>query len=479
MILSLHLESNGIEVAQIPTASGPFDLTIGYPAGTVVPYQVVSQTGYEPPTVFLDDTLRSASGMITMSTSHNINAATDSLLSQRPGIDLLRARLQALVDAPNKPNAYAAYLTWSLDSALTVFGTDEALSEAITIASYFQFDPVTNFSALAALDDALAGYAFEIRGSGNQHSVTVLSPPNYGGQILGNKIKTQRASSSTILADSVVFIFVNGIRSVERDAFNSGRRLVKLLGDGTFPKGQATYMWNSNLRGALLQYADATLGCAGRALRDATVRQQLTIIARYAACRSIDAVAALLWDDVKNSVTGFVSSQWGASAPTDADAIRLAHLISRYHGGHKHAVVVPHSQANLLFSQAAPLVPNYDGVPLQNGACTAAASLASPIEREHFNIAQGLLVGMTINRDILLVMGLPNNFTRMTTARTDSATRELATITKAGQYLLAEKKWGWKIHGVDENYLAGAEVTDLLTSGLQYLYDTCRSLPPS
>jgi hypothetical protein len=480
MTLAVHLESPGVGLSQIAGSSGPLDLTIGYPVGSVVPYGVLSQTGYEPPTVLLDTSLAAAVGMLTMSRSHVINAATDTVFALRPGITDLGNRVRAVVDANNKPVAYAAFLTWSLDSAPALFGSDLAVAEAERVAEYVKFDVFTDSAALRQFDDALANYVFEVRGGGAQHTVTIISPSDYGAN--ANRVRSRAASASISQGDTTVFVFVNGMRTLPLGAVQTANLLQRRLeqNSDSLPRSFASYYWNRNLRGGLLALADS-LKCAGRAVRDASLRQFLTTLDRYALCKGISIRAALEFDDLKHSIYGFINSQWDLGLPADPDIDRLAHRLSWYHGKGKHTIAVTHSQGNLIFRDAMPLLAAYDGVPLQTRFCTAALSLAAPLQKELFGVSPPYLQGMTIRNDILVdFLGLPNNFDPLPkhyevpdSFKADTA---IMRATTAADTVVQGAKWGSRIHDVDNNYMTGTLSGQVLTF-MKRLYNSCSLLP--
>ena len=118
--------------------------------------------------------------------------------------------------------------------------------------------------------------------------------------------------------------------------------------------------------------------------------------------------------------------------------------------------------------------------PLQAAACTAAMSMAAPINKESFKIDQNHLRGLTIKNDILLQVppvGLPNNFPpypdRWTNETSDSADVAIAAAFP-GTAKIVQAKWGLKIHDVDNNYMSSRQQS-LVVGYLMELYSECRS----
>lgn len=468
----MQLESGGID-AEPPQG------TTSWPSGTVIPVNFAPQNGYDNPVVFLDDTLRANIGTVIMSAAHTMRSATDTNFAARPGIAQLRLRLRSLVNASNKPLAFARYLTWALDTA-----ADPAIDEQIALAEYLEFDPVADSSALATLDDALANYGFQVNHApAGRHIVTILSPQDNVDPVIADRIRqrARRQSAATFAPDTgVAFIFVNGIRTIERGALAASSELATMLGDtAQFPHAVVTYYWNRNLRGEIIGFTDPILGCAGRAGRDAGFRAALVALARWGACKTISIVTIPLLDDVGNSVLGFVNQQWHVETPQSADAGRLARRVSVYHSQLQHTILVTHSAGNMLFAQAALQVPDNDGVPLQTNGCTAAMSLAAPIDKENFNVDSTHLRGMTIRGDILLELTLPNNLEPLPDHYTSQATldkdAEVATSADLKRPYL-NMKWGVRIHDVIPNYFDGV-LRDTTVQFLHQLYNTCMSAP--
>ncbi len=108
--------------------------------------------------------------------------------------------------------------------------------------------------------------------------------------------------------------------------------------------------------------------------------------------------------------------------------------------------------------------------------------MAASINKENFNIDQDYLRGLTIKNDILLQIGLPNNFPpyedqnpppRFTNETSDSADVAIAAAFP-GTTLFVQRKWGVKIHDVDNNYLA-SRLQPLVVGYVGDLYNECKS----
>jgi hypothetical protein len=242
---------------------------------------------------------------------------------------------------------------------------------------------------------------------------------------------------------------------------------------GTMPHAHAVYYWNRNLRGEILNFADPTFACAGAAAREFPYRSTWTAIARYTQlCKPLSVVTHVIPDDLFGSVSQFLKLRYNWPTPGGADADRLARRIADYHSKLMNTVIVPHSQGNMVTALALPLVAQYD--PPGATGCVAELSLAAPIKIVDMNMPDStLLRGMTIDGDILLRIGLPNDFTPyLTNANSTAMHLDTDWAVDPAIRTLALLKWGVKIHLVDENYLNG-QLAAVTTSNLRQLYDRC------
>jgi hypothetical protein len=476
--VQLHVvtETPGIEA--IPDTG-----TSSWPAGTVVPFQFMPKAGYDSPVVAVDDTLLKRdggtvnTGTVVMALEHTIRSATDTTFALRPGISALRQRLRALVNSTNKPQAYSRYLIWALDSV-----SNSRLDDDIKIAEYLEFDPVADSASWQTFDDAMANYAFEIDvDATGQHTVTVIPPMDSLPAIVANRVPGRKSSSnpaatSTMSAIGTRIIFVNGIRTLEGGAINSHKNLNALLAGEHLANYRVTYYWNRNLRGEILSYAEE-LGCDRKMSRDGTFRARLVTLARGDACQGLRVRANLQFDDLTESVRQFIQLHLRIPVPATEDSRRLANLMAYYHNGYYNTVMVTHSQGNMVYAQAVNLLPDVEGVPNNTTRCTAALSLAAPINSEEFSVNGVFLSGMTINGDMLLRIPLPNNFlpryNSQNALNAQAAIDRTPVIPGYAREFVADL-WGPIIHDVDDNYFSGLLAGEV-ASRIHSLYDVCRT----
>lgn len=323
-----------------------------------------------------------------------------------------------MVWARRGSSAYASLLVWALDTATSV-----TIDADLPIAEYLEFNPVADSAALRMFDDALANHGFEINGDSiTGHSVSVLGPGNYGRTVYANRIRRgqavprQPAAQDSVAGSvpGVKIIFVNGIENFNADVLTTQRRLNTLVRASTqFPHATVASFWNRNLRTTANGFSDSTTKCVGLADRDARFRQSLVVLWRYSRCAVLNHDVILVAGDLLRSGSQFIGTQFGLGIDGDADVDSLAQFISYYHSQLQHTIVVAHSQGNMVFAAALPHVQTYDGSALQVPMCTAILSLAAPIHLSGFGpLIDGThLRGMTINGDLLLWSGLPNDFT--------------------------------------------------------------------
>jgi hypothetical protein len=140
---------------------------------------------------------------------------------------------------------------------------------------------------------------------------------------------------------------------------------------------------------------------------------------------------------------------------------------------------VSHSQGNMMVAQA---ITNLGASAQEYGQCTADVSLASPVPKASFNLADTLLKGTTIVGDILTQLPLTqNDFTPWQTDPISNAAQQELQIDQAGSqsYYQARKfYWGIKIHNVDANYFAGSEdMAQWLLTAISDVYFGCGLSP--
>jgi hypothetical protein len=126
------------------------------------------------------------------------------------------------------------------------------------------------------------------------------------------------------------------------------------------------------------------------------------------------------------------------------------------------------------------MMDNYGFVESPQTECIAELSLASPIGRRHFSLPDSLLIGYTVNHDVLQLLTPITDNDFLPFLETDvSRQAEQAFATLSGQDLLnAQWTWGKKIHDVNHNYLQYPDTRLLVQDALDHLYDRCQTWAP-
>ena len=91
----------------------------------------------------------------------------------------------------------------------------------------------------------------------------------------------------------------------------------------------------------------------------------------------------------------------------------------------------------------------------------------------NFGVGAGHIDGMTIPGDILLLLGLPNDFERFRSQASLDADAEVAASAPRFEPFM-RLKWGPRIHNVDANYFRGV-LSDTVVAKVHRLYDYCMS----
>jgi hypothetical protein len=119
---------------------------------------------------------------------------------------------------------------------------------------------------------------------------------------------------------------------------------------------------------------------------------------------------------------------------------------------------------------------------LENGPATLISSFRSPVKGTRNKQALGFnmldashLMGFSIPGDILLFLGLPNNFdqTHLSDTAKVAADLESKSLNEFRAWSFAFR-YAPRIHNVDNNYFQGL-VQPFLRSALQQLYNQCTS----
>jgi len=133
---------------------------------------------------------------------------------------------------------------------------------------------------------------------------------------------------------------------------------------------------------------------------------------------------------------------------------------------------VSHSQGNLLLANAVQLLPDIDNMYQTPQRCLGALTFASPIGSASFGLS-GMIRGMEMNKDILLMLPNRNDFPRYDDDRTVLATTQIDAESNPFKKLSLRLSHGVKIHEVDWNYLTWPNSVDSVKSALRAIRHSC------
>jgi hypothetical protein len=118
------------------------------------------------------------------------------------------------------------------------------------------------------------------------------------------------------------------------------------------------------------------------------------------------------------------------------------------------------------------------GYSLQTGRCTSTLSLAAPITAQYFFLDQPThLRGMTIEGDILQVLGLTTDFQGYPSVMWQYQAEPDIVASNAFIRPLKKLLWGARLHDVQNNYINDTQNSPILKGFLQDLYDSCHGTP--
>lgn len=278
-------------------------------------------------------------------------------------------------------------------------------------------------------------------------------------------------------------VYVNGINTVRTAVVAGGAsaattldHLRKLLfGTARFgmagtprPNIRVSMLYNPSAAQRILDYANAHK-CEAQFGREMGMRGRWHSLRRFANCKVIGFGGLPMLEDVFESMQQVIQLAVETGPPEQA-ARHLAANIKWHHDRQAHAIVVGHSQGNLLIAQALKVLPTIEPKPINVGnGCTAVFTLASPLPRASFvNVEPHYVRGLTVYGDVLQLLPLPaNDFDYIHTPVGDSAFAP----TLLENYVRAAQ--ATRAHYVDENYLLYPPSAARVGQELTLLSDEC------
>jgi hypothetical protein len=497
-----------------------------YTQGAVVHFNLSAAAGHDSLVVVLDDTLATDSGTVVMNGPHTIDADADSIVVPSPAVVDLASRLGSLLTASDMPAAYSDFLQWYLDRAKVV-GSD-SLRTQLEFASRLAIDAYRDAAALTAFDNAMAGTVTVVDHFGGADFTYYYSPEDYGGSATANSARSRqpvqllrgrtgthrvppallarrparRPSTGPLQSaaeveqprwtdEPIAIIYVNGIHTPDVSSVpgqGSATATADLLrnvvynmpgvldanGDANYV--EVTHFYNRNLAAQLAAY-DSTHFCIAQNLRRGSFASALVAGVKYAKCKGLGYLKSVIENDISESIIEFVQNRFHWGAPLVVDVGNLAAFIQNYHFFGYHTILLTHSQGNMLTESAIERLPDLERRPLETRYCTAQLTMASPIASPTFRFDHNYLRGFDVNGDELLVIGFPNDFTKVDTDTSIAAAGDIANLMTANKSVAeiqaARLRWGSKIHGVDYNYFTYPASVNRVQTLLSELRDQC------
>jgi hypothetical protein len=205
--------------------------------------------------------------------------------------------------------------------------------------------------------------------------------------------------------------------------------------------------------------------CEAQYERESAFRKGLHALVRFAQCKGVPFLLSVLESDLGEAIQQLAQLS-GEALPIAEDARKVAAQIHGAHDIGQHAIMVGHSQGNLMIAQALELLPSTDHHPTNVGnACTAILTLASPARRALFHgIEPQYLRGLRVEGDILQLVS-PSDFDVIHTPDGDSVA--------ALPVSLKQLKERVEAHYVDKNYLLFPPSANRVSQELTILSDEC------
>lgn len=473
-----------------------------YAPGAIVTYSFSLESGYEHLIVVVDDTIASSSGTITMSADHVLLVGADPIITPGPQVVAIGTQMRAVLASASPGDAYADLLTSMLRRSEA--SNASTVAAQIDTAMFLYIDPVADSAALRRFNDDAGGSSFEYEEYNGTSDFYRLTPddvayyskaPASAAKTGGPRLRSRLPGASALLMaagpapapagtpdEDTRIIFVNGVFNDYGDALKSLVLLRNLViasprfGRGTelYPNVTVSLFYN---RSHLNSLADA---CEKRARQEFEYRHFLGITREFADCRAELYNRTLVEHDLIEALHQKMRLR-NNSAPelATADALRLARYIATttHRDYASHAIIVGHSQGNLMIAEAMPRLRQIEGHDLNVGnRCTAALTLAAPAVRAdmRFDGSDAYLRGYTTSGDVLLQVGLNNDFPRLATAESNEFLNYRASLLPGIGFISEyhRLKLGRRIHEV-RNYLDPAINGSLTRGALTSLHDEC------
>jgi hypothetical protein len=458
-----------------------------YALGATVAYEFSPAPGHDGPWVVLDDTLAAASGTITMDKAHTLEVESDTIYTidglSDDGKEISR-RIGELLTTGAKVRLYRDLIQFFSDR-LDAGADPKTLARDNALAWYLTIDPARDSAAVAAVDDALNGYAFTVRWSepDNRHYVDWSAPlqpgaptPSRAPSPPATRAPARRSigaltgPSRTVLpADQVdsphemtTFLYVNGMFTKLGIATeeNSGAAytaslLAKVLKEVERFKGPftaVTFVYNKTVALQMAEY-DLAHPCTHPSVRDIVFHGAIFTEIGFAKCKVQHFVKNVTSHDFVESATARFQL-WAHLPPTNPQVVDIGNKAKELRDQGSHVIFVGHSEGTLLVAQAIRTMAR----PIQVApTCVASLALATPTDRGTYDLDDPYKLGFILRGDIITLTA-PTGWEVIGTAVSEAARARIAAA-RAGPggeeaELLEIWRVGMDIHSIDGTYLA-------------------------
>ena len=464
-----------------PTIDDSVHFALVYPRNASVAFDYAAAPRYTD-LVLLVDSVRTMAfkGTLQMTRDRVIHVGAAFDYSNDPIITSYRQRWRALLQTATdagKVEAFRQHLSWYISQVAAQPAGSDSLDRKLNIAFILEVDLTRDQSLLREFDRALKGHVFSTPPGAPANQLEVLRPQDYRDTptVYARRMAGQPGRTEVIFINGI-FNTLDGVTG-DHGPFDALKRIVD--NNPLFPQSKADYFYNRNLEAQFT--ADGGFKCEATHKRTRQLFSKIVRWAAWATCKGAQiGLRFREWDPIE-AVRQVVELQHGIdindSRPLDADSL-TAKLARYYHGAlGAHTIFVTHSQGNLILAQALQQIEALEQRPLQQGPCTAHASLASPVEKSRFNPRlTSFQRGMIMNNDILLVLGAKNDFSRGNSAVSRQAQAAIDS-TNVLLKLIPKVTWGFKAHEVMPNYFREPENHQTLTGWLTDLHTACQDLP--
>jgi hypothetical protein len=485
------------------------------PAGSTVSFAFSAAPGQGTLITVLDDTLAQAAGTITMDADHTLYAETEAPIVPSAAVVDLGQRLHALHYSSTPEQALTDFMNWY--SAQADAAGPDRLAAQLDTARFLYVDPVADSAAIRRFEDAVVGTAFVADAYGPMYylkpewngyapggaTATRIGSASSGGSALksispsGSRLRSIRTARSRSLQqpgprsrsaslldndepdEQTAIMYVNGILTRElptendpASAATTTDRLRKLtfsnprfgLGSNLRNNVSVMYVYNRSVLQDIEDYK-RDHHCETQYERESPIKKPLHALLRFAQCKGVPFLMQVLASDLAEAIQQ-LSELSTHEVPIAEDARKVAYQMHGAHDLWQHAIMVGHSQGNLMIAQALEVLPSIDGHATNVGnACTAILTLASPAPRALFHgIESQYLRGLRVEGDILQLVA-PSDFDVIHTPYGDSVAVMPEGLDRIRQRVEA--------HYVDKNYLAYRPSAERVSQELTTLSDEC------